>query len=449
MLNAKYHQQEAEIIERGGQPGAVTIATNMAGRGQDIKVDPSVLLESIDSDDGGPPDKGGLRIVGSERHDSRRIDRQLRGRSGRQGDPGASQFFISLEDDLMRLFNSERIASLMTRTGAEEGEVITHPIVTKALNSAQKRVETNHFEIRKRLLDYDDVMNQQREVIYDRRRYALEHENLHEEIGEMIQEVVDELVAEYASDEVDAEGWNLDALQLDVSRIFGVDAGLASAEELMVTEDDAEPVEPDALRDRILRAIDKKYQSRCDELRRRATSEGMDDENAFVSRLEKTSILSAIDERWRDHLTDIEDIKGGIHLRQYAQKDPVVEFKREAFDMFSAMIAEIDRHALESVFTAQLPSERVIEQRRAETERLRALHSEFEGERDVGDAPKTVGAEQQVRTPGGRGARKPIAGRRRTGKPKAGPVTVEKTVSRNAQCPCGSGKKYKYCHGAT
>ena len=456
VLNAKYHQQESEIIARAGQPGAVTIATNMAGRGTDIKIPRSLVkCEECKLKMGLPADTPtadgmtiadcekerpcGLHIIGTERHDARRIDRQLRGRSGRQGDPGCSLFFLSLEDDLMRLFGSERISNLMTRMGAEEGEVIQAGMVTKAIDKAQQRVENNNFDVRKRLLDYDDVMNQQREVIYDRRRYALEHDDLHEEVEELIRGAVEDMVARYVGDEGAEEEWDLEGLQLELGKVFAL--------ELSLDSDNGELLTFDSIQEKCLKAVLERYEARSDELRRESVRQGLE-ENELVRRLERIAILSTIDDRWREHLTDIEDLKGGIHLRSYGQKDPVVEFKREAYDMFEHLIGDIDKQTLETIFKAQLPSEREVEERKKETERLRAQHEEMDGMGGGGE-PVEVAAEPQVKTVG-RGARKPVTSRssaKPQGKAKA-PVQVTQKVSRNAPCPCGSGKKYKYCCGA-
>jgi len=463
VLNAKNHQREAEIIAKAGQPGAVTIATNMAGRGTDIKIPPGLVAcgkcklfnnlpdDTPTTDDMtvGDCEQGapcGLHIVGTERHDARRIDRQLRGRSGRQGDPGSSQFFISLEDDLMRLFGSDRISSLMDRLGAKEGEVIQSPMVTKAIERAQKRVEMNNFDIRKRLLDYDDVMNQQREVIYDRRRYALDHEDLHQEIQDMTDAAVDDLIARHTGEDVPPEEWNVDGLKMELSKIFGVEVDALTPSE----ESPDGELTPAVVRERIMNAIADRYEARCTELRREARRQGLEDENTYVNRLEKIAILSTIDDRWRVHLTDIDDLKGGIHLRAYGQKDPVVEFKREAFDMFETMIGEIDRQTLEFVFKSPLPSEREVEARRAEAERLRRQAEHEDGDGAGSEEPVLVGMEPQVRTVGGRGARKPVTTKAtRAAAPRTHqPVTVAQKVGRNDPCPCGSGKKYKHCHGA-
>ncbi|HRS95728.1 MAG TPA: SEC-C metal-binding domain-containing protein [Candidatus Latescibacteria bacterium] len=456
VLNAKYHQIEAEIIAKAGQPDAVTIATNMAGRGTDIKIPRSLikcdecklrsgLPESTITADGMTikdcleKQPCGLHIIGTERHDARRIDRQLRGRSGRQGDPGASQFFLSLEDDLMRLFGSERIANIMTRLGAQEGEVIQSPLVTKAIDRNQRTIEANNFEIRKRLLDYDDVMNQQREVIYDRRRFALENDDLTGEIRSLTMNAIDDIITRFAENENDGEGWDFGALNAELSKRFGVEANLRFGPE--------ETVSDEVIRQRVTNAVLSKYEARCNELRREARRQGAEDEEVFVRRLHKIAVLSAVDDRWREHLTDIEDMKGGIHLRQYGQKDPVVEFKREAYDIFENLIREIDRQTLEIVFKSQLPSEREVEARRRAAAELMATHAEMEGF-DAGEGAPVAVAEPEIRTVGGRGARKPVTAARASA-PKSAPQQTKAVprVSRNSPCPCGSGKKYKYCHG--
>jgi preprotein translocase subunit SecA len=457
VLNAKHHQQEAEIIADAGQPGAVTIATNMAGRGQDIKIHPELIKcdecklmmghpgtaqtsgdLTINDCEEHPP--CGLHIIGTERHDSRRIDRQLRGRSGRQGDPGASQFYLSLEDDLMRLFGSDRIASIMNRLGAEEGEVIQASMVTKAIDRAQQRVENNNFDIRKRLIDYDDVMNQQREVVYDRRRFALENEEMQEEIMNLVASVVDSFLLTHIDPEIPSDEWDYDGIQVKLATTFGIEADL--------TFEDGDVVTEDLVRERISEAVRVRYEERVEQLRHEAKLSGME-ENELINRLQKIAILSTIDDAWREHLTDIEDLKGGIHLRSYGQKDPVVEFKREAYDMFEHMIDETDRQTLQVVYKALLPSEQEVEERRKEAARLQANHAEMDG--FDGGEPMEFDKGPQIKTVGGRGARKPVTTRKaRQQAPGAGGDAVVATaekVSRNAPCPCGSGKKYKYCCG--
>src|SRR5690606_4769992 len=341
VLNAKHHKSESEIVRDAGQPGAVTIATNMAGRGTDIKLGPGVTeprtlgwlkgrgialedvlpidpvrAESLKiEDDEDVLEDGGLQIIGSERHDSRRIDRQLRGRAGRQGDPGASQFYLSLEDDLMRLFGSERIANVMDRWGAEEGEVITHGLVTKSIERAQKRVETNNFEARKRLLDYDDVMNQQREVIYDLRLFALEGgEDLKGEIWEMIERAAEDVIEEYAPAHQSPDRWDLAGLRrrlvLDFFLVVEqLPEHATDAEELDIDRDDVEEWVVEGLR--------KNFQRKLE-----ALGEHAELVTSFV-------MLSVIDDKWKDHLYDLDHLKASIGFRGWGQKDPLVAYKKE------------------------------------------------------------------------------------------------------------------------
>jgi preprotein translocase subunit SecA len=344
VLNAKHHKSESEIVRDAGRPGAVTVATNMAGRGTDIKLGPEVTeprtvgwvkQKGLNLDDVMPVDPvraeklklnadddvledGGLQILGSERHDSRRIDRQLRGRSGRQGDPGASQFYLSLEDDLMRLFGSERIASVMDRMGAEEGEVITHGLVTKSIGRAQKRVEMNNFEARKRLLDYDDVMNQQREVIYDLRLFALEGgEDLKGELWEMIEHATEEAIDEYASEADQPDSWDLAGLRrrLLLDHFVVVD-------ELPEQNTLDHDIERHDIENWVLSRLKEHFHRKIDSL-----GEHVEQVMSFV-------MLSVIDDKWKDHLYDLDHLKASISFRGWGQKDPLVEYKQEAYDMF-------------------------------------------------------------------------------------------------------------------
>src|SRR5690606_26778573 len=344
VLNAKHHKSESEIVRDAGQPGAVTIATNMAGRGTDIKlgagvteprtlgwlkgrgvelddvlpVDP-VRAESLKiQDDEDVLEDGGLQIIGSERHDSRRIDRQLRGRAGRQGDPGASQFYLSLEDDLMRLFGSERIANVMDRWGAEEGEVITHGLVTKSIERAQKRVENNNFEARKRLLDYDDVMNQQREVIYDLRLFALEGgEDLKGEVGEMIEHAAGDVIDEYAPAHQSPESWDLAALR----RRLVLDFFLVVSQ-LPEQNDDQHEIDREEIEGWVIGGLRENFGRKLESL-----GEHAELVTSFV-------MLSVIDDKWKDHLYDLDHLKASIGFRGWGQKDPLVEYKKEAYEMF-------------------------------------------------------------------------------------------------------------------
>jgi len=363
VLNAKHHKSESEIVRDAGQPGAVTVATNMAGRGTDIKLHESVIQartvawlneRDIDVDDVLPVDPvradklkldspddvleaGGLQIIGSERHDSRRIDRQLRGRSGRQGDPGASQFYLSLEDDLMRLFGSERIANVMDKWGAEEGEVITHGLVTKSIERAQKRVETNNFEARKRLLDYDDVMNQQREVIYDLRLFALEGgEDLKGEIWEMIEQAAEDAIDEYAPAEQSAESWDLAGLRRRLILDF-----FLLVSELPEENDPEHEHERHEIEEYVLGGLKKSFHHKLDTL-----GEHAEQIMSFV-------MLSVIDEKWKDHLYDLDHLKASIGFRGWGQKDPLVEYKKEAYDMFVDLMSDLRKTLASYFFRAQ------------------------------------------------------------------------------------------------
>src|SRR5688572_8763026 len=366
VLNAKYHLQEAQIVADAGKPGAVTIATNMAGRGTDIKLgegvredrtvawarskgvnlddvakaaDPVQIFETAKVRDDHIIEPGGLHIIGSERHEARRIDRQLRGRAGRQGDPGASQFFLSLEDDLMRLFNSDRIAGIMERLGAQEGEVITHALVTRSIGSAQRRVELQNFEARKRLLDYDDVMNQQREVIYDLRLFALEGgEELKGEVGEMIEQALRDTVAEYTPEEEHAEDWNLYALrQRLVLDYFLVVEELPAAEGAEHTFEDR-----DAIEELVVEAGRVGFQRKLE-----SWGEHRDRILSWV-------MLGVIDEKWRDHPYDLDHLKASIGFRGWGQKDPLVEYKQEAYEMFVGLMTDLRKSVSTLSFRAQL-----------------------------------------------------------------------------------------------
>ena len=511
VLNAKQHKRESEIVAEAGRPGAVTIATNMAGRGTDIKLGPGVTeprtvawaqergleLEAVATTDpnrwedlDGKPDDhlvedGGLHILGSERHEARRIDRQLRGRAGRQGDPGASQFFLSLEDDLMRLFGGmERIAKAMERMGAEEGEVITHPLVTKSIGRAQKRVEGNNFEARKRLLDYDDVMNQQREVIYDLRLFALEGgEDLKSELWEMVRHTMEAAFESHLPEsEPEDVGGLRQRMLLDLHTV------------LPPLENEDEPGELErtevleAAENTVRESFDRKIES-FGELRERVMG--------FV-------MLSTIDGKWKDHLYDLDHLKASIGFRGWGQKDPLVEYKKEAYEMFVGLMDDIRRTVTQQLFRVRLEQRPAMRYPAAGQQRRLSYSGPSE---TPGQGPTAGGG---AGTTGSRGTARAAAGRRRGpgassrpaaravdsmgmavpgvqvgpgGGPRAGgdggtgglgagavdgsagpdvrrlatnrggsrpsaPVTATKTPGRNAPCHCGSGRKYKKCHGA-
>lgn len=393
VLNAKQHQREAEVVAFAGQPGAVTIATNMAGRGTDIKLGASVR------------EKGGLFILGTERHESRRIDRQLRGRSGRQGDPGTSKFFLSLEDDLMRLFGSDRISGVMERMGIEEGEVIQHPLITRSVERAQKKVEENNFAIRKRLLEYDNVMNQQREVIYTRRKRALEGDRLKSDIFDWLDEYIDELVEKHY------DNGELDQIKEELMQNFIV--------ELKMTPDDFRSLGKDGVKDRVSEAC-------LDFYKKKEEMVGSE----LMGRLERFAVLTVIDDKWKEHLREMDDLKEGIGLRAYGQKDPLLEYKGEAFNMFVSLVAQIRNETLSFCYKywPHVPEEvQVTRRQQPQQSRIREVKDDTTRMGITGSATEEYDSASQ------RG--------------RMQPVHVEEKVGRNEPCPCGSGKKYKNCHG--
>ncbi len=389
VLNAKQHQREAEIVEHAGEIGAVTIATNMAGRGTDIKLG------------NGVKEKGGLFILGTERHESRRIDRQLRGRSGRQGDPGTSKFYISLEDDLMRLFMSDRVTSIMERIGIKDGEVIQHPMITKSVERAQKKVEENNFAIRKRLLEYDDAMNSQREVIYTRRNRALQGDRLKSDIFELLDEFIGEIVDRSFDDVL------VDNIKEEMRHNFLLDIHLEATE--------FEPLGSEGLKAKLLDAAKDFYKKKEEML-------GPE----LMARLERYAMLSVIDQKWKEHLREMDDLKEGIGLRAYGQKDPLVEYKVEAYQLFVSLLDQIKNDVVSFVFKfwPQAPEE---VQRRKQPSMSRITESK-QSTQNIGLTTNRGNGEEQ-----------------KAGKPQ--PVRVEAKVGRNDPCPCGSGKKYKNCHG--
>jgi preprotein translocase subunit SecA len=427
VLNAKYHKQEAEIVRHAGEPGAVTIATNMAGRGTDIKLAKGIVncREGcyLQRDDAQPPDSinlkncladmpCGLHIIGTERHESRRIDRQLRGRSGRQGDPGSSRFFLCLEDDLMRLFGSERIANVMNRMGAQEGEVIMHPLITRSIEKAQKRVEAQNFAIRKRLLEYDDVMNQQREVIYHRRSVALKGEDPKEEVVEILSEYVEVQIDRLIGGQRHTEDWDVDLLFETMGGVIPID--ISNIKENLYAMD----------QDALIEQIKKHALAIYDIKENRYGSERM-------RLIERFIILRIIDDEWKDHLYEMDMLKEGIHLRAYGQKDPLIEYKREAYLMFESLIDRINEKTLQLLWKFQLEDDHVMARRRpAPQSRLQTVHDSAQ---NMGYASAEESDIQR-------------ASRERSHKQQ--PIRVEQKIGRNDPCPCGSGKKYKKCCGA-
>ena len=389
VLNAKQHQREAEVVAFAGQPGAVTIATNMAGRGTDIKLGAGVK------------DSGGLYILGTERHEARRIDRQLRGRSGRQGDPGTTKFYISLEDDLMRLFGSDRITNVMSKVGMEEGEAIEHSLITKSVERAQKKVEENNFAIRKRLLEYDNVMNQQREVIYSRRKQALEGERLKAEVLEYLDEYIEGVVEKHY------ENAEMDQLRETILQHLLVDLKFEPAV--------WESLGQNGVKEKLVEAATDFY-SRKEEM---LGSE-------LMSRLEQYAVLSVIDNKWREHLREMDDLKEGIGLRAYGQKDPLLEYKGEAYNLFVNLLGDLRNEVVSFCFKfwPQAPAE-VQNRRTTPAARMKTIK----------DSADNLGLRNQ-----------PAEGSQAG---KAKPIRVEEKTGRNEPCPCGSGKKFKNCHGLT
>ena len=443
VLNAKMHQREAEVVAEAGFAGAVTIATNMAGRGTDIKLGKGVK------------EAGGLAIIGTERHESRRVDRQLRGRAGRQGDPGSSQFFVSLEDNLMRIFGSDRIARLMDRLGLEEGEVIQHSMITKSIERAQKKVEENNFGIRKKLLEYDDVMNSQREVIYTKRRHALFGERLSLDLVNMMSELSDSIAASYE------DFRDFGEFKLELIRIFQIDSPVDEAEFMKMSSNE--------LADKIFEASGKHYRQKNEILRERVfpviknvyDTQGQTIENIVVPfsdgikqvqvlvnlkeavetegrellrAFERTITLAMIDDAWKDHLREMDELKTSVQNAVYEQKDPLLIYKFESFNLFKGMLGETNKEVLSFLYKAIIPVKdpsNVKEghaPQRTDMSNLKTQHDNI-----------PVAA---VGNPGGQGQAAQAQ------KPKPQPVRAEQKVGRNDPCPCGSGKKYKNCHGA-
>jgi preprotein translocase subunit SecA len=425
VLNAKQHEREAEIIAQAGRKGAVTISTNMAGRGTDILLggNPEFLarrackhdtedqayLEQLDKARAQCATEheevvalGGLHILGTERHEARRIDNQLRGRSGRQGDPGSSRFYLSLEDDLLRIFGSERISGIMSKLGMEEGQPIEHSMITKAIENAQHKVEGHNFDIRKHLLEYDDVMTKQREVIYSQRREVLETDDVHELVQDMTAEVLDDLLDASLPAAAYADDWDLDGLGEAVYHQFGVRVSL--------TPEQVASMERGAVAEQIRTRLEAQYATKADEI-------GADQ----FQELERWVILQVIDKHWKDHLLAMDHLKEGIGLRGYGQKNPLNEYKREGFDLFMDMTERIKTDVVEFLFKAQVaPSDEHLALRPRRTPQRAVAHrGGMSGMReDSGGATVTT-----VRRQG-------------------------EKIGRNAPCPCGSGKKYKKCCGA-
>jgi len=430
VLNAKLHQREADIVAEAGKPGKVTIATNMAGRGTDIKLGAGVK------------EAGGLAIIGTERHESRRVDRQLRGRSGRQGDPGSSQFFVSLEDDLMRMFGSERISKIMDRMGLKEGEVIQHPMITKSIERAQRKVEENNFGIRKRLLEYDDVMNQQREVIYRRRRNALFGERLEVDISNMMYDLCDQVISDYQ---------DTGDFRLEVLRDMAITVPFENKDFLQESVD--------TLAEKLYNKVYQSYKLKMKAIAEKAApvikdvfenhtnfeniaipiSDGIKTRNIIVNlkkayengareinlAIEKSVTLGMIDEAWKEHLREMDDLKQSVQAATYEQKDPLLIYKFESFQLFKRMVQRINREITSFLIKGDLPIQSSGDVREAQLPRRTDRRRMSESRDDLLSQAHSNTQQRQ----------------------KPEPVKVEKKVGRNEPCPCGSGKKYKHCHG--
>lgn len=425
VLNAKFHEKEAHIIAEAGRPGVVTIATNMAGRGTDIVLGGSIAAQlALLPETAGDKEReavqeewqkrhdaviaaGGLRIIGSERHESRRIDNQLRGRAGRQGDPGSSRFYLSLEDNLMRIFASERVASMMRRLGMKPGEPIEHSLVTKAIENAQRKLEGHHFDVRKQLLDYDNVANEQRKVIYSQRAALMDMADPSEAVSGMRDEVINALVDTYIPPQSLEDQWDLAAL----TQILTDEFKLRAPVEDWVEHDHT--IQPEQIKDKIAAVCRTQYQDKRQHI-------GPE----YFAQFEKSVILQAMDNHWREHLASMDYLRQGIHLRGYAQKDPKQEYKREAFTLFSTMLDNLKYEIIRLLSSVEINNEEdvsaVEEQRRAEQiHKMQFIH----------DEDPMLAAEDDAHV---------IATFKRN----------EKKVGRNDTCPCGSGKKYKNCHGS-
>ncbi|MGB1031822.1 MAG: SEC-C metal-binding domain-containing protein, partial [Flavobacteriales bacterium] len=445
VLNAKMHQREAEIVANAGQKGTVTIATNMAGRGTDIKISDEIK------------NLGGLAIIGTERHDSRRVDRQLRGRAGRQGDPGSSQFYASMEDDLMRLFGSDRMAKMMDRLGIEEGEVIQHSMITKSIERAQTKVEENNFGIRKRLLEYDDVMNAQREVIYKRRKHALFGERMQLDIANMFFDLADQVVSQFQA-EKDYEGFRLECL-----KVFGVDTNISKG--------DFDSAAPDALANSLYHEADSNYRKKLETLVSRVhpviEKVYNDESNEFqqmavpftdgrksmhvsaniekayngnskevVDALERNVSLAFIDDQWKEHLRDMDDLRSNVQHARFEQKDPLLIYKFESYELFKGMVQRVNERIASFLMRCNLPDNPEASSARPPAQQQRRAPQVTAQKSGVQNLNESVMAQQRV------ASQSSHASQQRTA-----PIQAEKRVGRNEPCPCGSGKKFKQCHG--
>ena len=430
VLNAKQHEREADIVADAGRPGAVTIATNMAGRGTDIVLGGSLDAELAKRSDASQQEialitedwqqrhnavlaAGGLHIIGTERHESRRIDNQLRGRSGRQGDPGSSRFYLSLDDNLMRIFVSESIRNMMYKLNDGSGEAIEHKMINRSIENAQRKVEGHNFDIRKNLLEYDDVSNDQRQVIYQQRRELMDSSDISETIEGLREEVVYELVIQHIPPQSLIEQWDIAGLEVSLQSEFG---SVQSLSELLEQDQD---LDEDGLAARVLTQIEEEYGAKEERWR---------DNGIDMRMVEKQIMLQILDQRWKEHLASMDQLRQGIHLRAYAQKQPKQEFKRESFELFQDLLQNIKFDVIRMLSRMQIENPEEIEAqerlRRAEAaQKMNFQHSQLEGQGDQAKEPSQPAAKAETF------------------------VREERKVGRNEPCPCGSGKKYKQCHG--
>ncbi len=444
VLNARFHEQEAEIVAMAGAPGAVTIATNMAGRGTDIKLGGNLdvrlrkELANIHDDvrraereaqiraevaeaHQKVKDAGGLFVVGTERHESRRIDNQLRGRSGRQGDPGRSRFFLSLEDDLMRIFGSDRMGGMLQRLGLKEGEAIVHPWINRALEKAQKKVEARNFDTRKNVLKYDDVMNAQRKEVYAQRKEYMKAADVSDIIADMRAEVLEGMVAARVPEKAFSEQWELAGLAADVSRVFNITLPVEQWGK-------EEGIDETHLRERLQKAIDEMMAGR-------AANMGPD----LMRFIEKSLLIQNLDAVWKEHLYALDHLRQGIGLRAYGQRDPLNEYKAEAFILFNALLNELKERITSMLARVELAPERPL----TPPPMLRTVESH----------PQSVFGVASPEVASNVGVIEAAAPRMVTAQPARSPVVdpddpgTWAATPRNAPCPCGSGKKYKHCHG--
>jgi preprotein translocase subunit SecA len=423
VLNAKYHQQEAEIVARAGQRGSVTIATNMAGRGTDIKLGAGVT------------DLGGLHVIGTERHEARRIDRQLRGRCARQGDPGSSHFFISLEDDLMRLFGSDRIVKVMERVGLEENQELEHPLLNRSIQTAQKRVEQHNFQMRKRTLEYDDVMNKQREVIYGFRNEIIHSDDVQDRLLDVMEEVVIQKVMQFSSADESVENWNVRALADWVNLTFPL--GMSETEIVKAADAAHEKPVEGSIYDGLSAAQFAACLSISDKVRDAYKLKVSFEQPDALRAVERYTILSAIDKLWQEHLYGMDSLRNSIGLRAYGQRDPLIEYKAEAFKIFEELMVNIKTEICRNIFLSA--SSLMAFERFLHNLPQRTVHQEtsaFGGQTTTNSTSSTKGGDMVTQ-----------AAEAAAAASKAKPVKTGPKVGRNDPCPCGSGKKYKQCCG--